>query len=383
MKLKARKTIGTLAKYLAVGTLLVVAWTNVSCKKEDTATFYEASPKKITSTDEGMTADLEIRSNSEWTLFSENSWITLSATSGSGSQKITVTIARNKSTEKREGRINVAGHSGSTVTTVFIEQAGMAKKVDNIIMAHRGAYKEYGHPDNSMAALKQAIELGVYGSECDINITSDGQVIVVHGETFGGLPILYEKYSTLQAKAKLKNGESLPLLEDFLKAVKEGYGTKLVIDVKSLSDEGGGNAQSIKAGVAAAKLIKRMGVQERVMFIVGRIAVFNGVIDEVGGEWPVAYMNAALTPEDFLKSTKGKTKWGNFDITGFGKNPETGKFDPKYTDDLLKKWNDAGVELSFYNIDTEDQIQWYLPHKENVKACSNYPLQLLQRVGKR
>ena len=383
MRLKARKRIGALAKYLAVGTLLIIAWTAVSCKKEEEATFCKAYPKNINATDEGLTADIEITSNSEWTLFSENSWITLSATSGSGSQKITVTIAPNKSTDKRNGRINVAGRSGSTVTTVFIEQDGMTKKVDNIILAHRGAYKEYGHPDNSMAALKQAIELGVYGSECDINITADGQVIVVHGETFGGLPILYEKYSTLQSKAKLKNGESLPLLEDFLKAVKEGYGTKLVIDVKSLSDEGGGNAQSIKAGLAAAKLIKRMGVQERVMFIVGRIAVFRGVIDEVGGEWPVAYMNAALTPEEFLSSTGRKTMWGNFDITGFGKNPETGKFDPKYTDELLKKWNDAGIELSFYNIDTEDQINWYLPHKEDVKACSNYPLQLLKRVGKR
>lgn len=253
-------------------------------------------------------------------------------------------------------------------------------KIDNIIIAHRGACKEFNLPDNSLAALKRSIDLGLYASECDINITSDGKVIVIHGESFGGKPVLGNTYETLKNAGTLSNGEKLPLLEDFLKAVLNGKGTKLMLDIKSLSESAGGNAQSIKAGVAAAKLIKEMKAEKRVMFIIGRLDVFKGVIDEVGSAWDVAYMNHDLTPQKFLSNTGGKTNWGNFDISAFGKNPDTGKFDAAYCEEKYKLWTKAGVRLSFYTIDTDDQINWYLSHKDNVVACTNYPVKLLKAV---
>lgn len=353
------------------------------CKEEEEISFYKVSPMTLDAGDEGITTTVEINSNSDWRLTSSSSWIRFSPMSGSGSGTVEVTISKNTGTSGRTGTLVVHGTSGASVATVSISQAGPEFKVDNLVIAHRGAYAEFGLPDNSLAALKKAIELGLYGSECDINITTDGQVIVVHGESFGGLPVLHYSYSSLRAAGKLKNGESLPLLSEFLTAVKEGCGTKLFIDVKSLSDEGGGNNQSIRAGKAAVELIKRMGVQDRVAFIIGRIGVFNGVIDDIAGEWPVAYMNYSLSPQEHRQYTKDKSLWGNFDISGFGKNPSSGAFDADYAEAQYQKWCDAGLTLSFYNIDTEPLIRWYLPHKETLVVCTNYPVQLLERIGKR
>lgn len=369
-------------RILGISVCLILLVLVPGCKeaKEDIS-FYKVSPMTLVLGEEGVTTTVEINSNSNWRLTSSCRWVQFSPTSGSGSCKVEVVISRNAGTSGRTGTLVLHGTSGASLATVSISQAGQEPKVDNLVIAHRGAYAEFGLPDNSLAALKKAIELGLYGSECDINITTDGQVIVVHGESFGGLPVLHNSYSTLRAKAKLKNGEFLPLLSEFLTAVKEGCGTKLFVDVKSLSDEGGGNDQSIRAGKAAVELIKRMGVQDRVAFIIGRIGVFNGVIDDVAGEWPVAYMNAGITPQQYHSYTQDKTLWGNFDILGFGKNPDTGVFDAKYAEAQYQMWCDAGLTLSFYNIDTEPLIQWYLPHKDTMVVCTNYPVQLLERIG--
>ena len=39
---------------------------------------------------------------------------------------------------------------------------------DNPVISHRGAWKETGHPQNSLASFKAAAELGCHGSECDV-----------------------------------------------------------------------------------------------------------------------------------------------------------------------------------------------------------------------
>ena len=350
-----------------------------ACSKSEVEETYNITPRSVEKTGEQQTFEVAVNSNGPWVLEASEGWIKVSPNTGNGHMNISVTLTENTSQKERYGKITLMSSDMISRSTVSITQSPVSN-VDNIIIAHRGAYKEYGHPDNSVAALKKAVELNFYGSECDINITSDGQVIVLHGESFGGLSVLSNDYATLKNKAKLSNGETLPLLSDFIKVVMEGKGTKLFIDVKSMSETGGGDAQSIKAGNAATKIIKEMGAGSYVTFIIGRLAVFNGVAKSPDVKWPVAYMNHDITPQKFLSNTSGFTTWGNFDISEFGKNPSTSKFDAEYTDKRLKEWNDAGVELSFYNIDTEEQIKWYLPHSKNVKACSNYPSALLKRV---
>ena len=53
------------------------------------------------------------------------------------------------------------------------------------VIAHRGFHATQNSVRNSLSALKHAQDLGAYGSECDINETKDGVLVVVHGPMHG------------------------------------------------------------------------------------------------------------------------------------------------------------------------------------------------------
>ncbi|MBN2307888.1 MAG: hypothetical protein JXR94_02890, partial [Candidatus Hydrogenedentes bacterium] len=49
------------------------------------------------------------------------------------------------------------------------------------VVAHRGAHE--GIPENTLAAYRQAIELGVDFVEIDLRLTRDGEYVSVHNST--------------------------------------------------------------------------------------------------------------------------------------------------------------------------------------------------------
>ena len=64
-------------------------------------------------------------------------------------------------------------------------QPAISQKQTQII-AHRGAWKEFALPENSIAALQKAIELKCYGSEFDVRRTKDGILLVNHDPVYYG-----------------------------------------------------------------------------------------------------------------------------------------------------------------------------------------------------
>jgi len=107
----------------------------------------------------------------------------------------------------------------------------------NKIIAHRGAWKEFNMPQNSVASLKKAIELKCFGTEFDVHLTKDGIVVVNHDADFFGLNIETTNYNDLLIK-ELPNGEKLPTLNDFYSAGLNQTVTKLILEVKT-SEIGG------------------------------------------------------------------------------------------------------------------------------------------------
>jgi glycerophosphoryl diester phosphodiesterase len=49
-----------------------------------------------------------------------------------------------------------------------------------LVLAHRGA-SGYA-PENTMEAFKKAIEMGADGFELDVQLTKDGEIVVIHDE---------------------------------------------------------------------------------------------------------------------------------------------------------------------------------------------------------
>lgn len=126
----------------------------------------------------------------------------------------------------------------------------------NPVVAHRGAFKNKGLPENSVAALKEAIRLGCAGSEFDVRMTADDSLVVNHDPHYHHLDIEKTSYHEL-SKYRLPNGESLPLLRDYLVAgMQDNRQTRLVLEIKP-SGQGPERAASLAAAVVA--MVKAVG----------------------------------------------------------------------------------------------------------------------------
>ncbi len=101
------------------------------------------------------------------------------------------------------------------------------------IIAHRGA-SAY-EPENTLRAIKRALELGADLVEVDVQLSRDGHVVVIHDEsvdrTTNGRG--YVKDMTLDQLRKLDAGlgEKIPTLEEVLDIIKDK--AILIIEIKA------------------------------------------------------------------------------------------------------------------------------------------------------
>lgn len=111
------------------------------------------------------------------------------------------------------------------------------------IWAHRGFSHSY--PENTMAAFRAALDLGVDGLELDVHLSRDGHMVVIHDEhlmrttTGTGLIINHtlEELKRVDAGSKFDSkfaGETIPTLEEVLDLVSESKRSiTLNIEIKS------------------------------------------------------------------------------------------------------------------------------------------------------
>ena len=120
------------------------------------------------------------------------------------------------------------GNGGEEPVVPPTELATDPAPCDNRVVAHRGGSRESGIPDNSRAGLKYTMSLKCYAMECDIYWTKDNKVIIGHAtDTYyiNGLRPWEHTLEEIRKAGVLKNGETIPTLEDFL----ENEGRKLVM----------------------------------------------------------------------------------------------------------------------------------------------------------
>jgi glycerophosphoryl diester phosphodiesterase len=138
------------------------------------------------------------------------------------------------------------------------------KAQDTKIIAHRGAWKEFNLPENSIAALQKAIEIKAFGSEFDVRRTLDGKLVVNHDPTHFGDTIELKTYAALNAK-KLSNGEDLPLLDDYFKTgTASKHNTLLICEIKAALLS---NNTSQLTTTETIALAKKLGIEDKIIYI--------------------------------------------------------------------------------------------------------------------
>ncbi len=103
------------------------------------------------------------------------------------------------------------------VSTSCVISRHDSRFAENVVVAHRGAWKKNALPENSIASLRQAIALGCTGSEFDVRMTADDSLIINHDPRYHDLPIEQTNYADLLA-FKLSNGEELPTQREYILA---------------------------------------------------------------------------------------------------------------------------------------------------------------------
>lgn len=160
-----------------------------------------------------------------------------------------------------------------------------------LVAAHRSAHLV--HPENSLAAIRDAIAIGADIIEIDVRKTKDGVYVLLHDEkidrttTAKGAVSNYT-YDELNKIPLLQNGqptnEHIPTFESALRAAK-GH---IMIDIDFKLD-------STEDAINVCKLIREAGMQKQVLFFVYDYP-YTSTIDSIDNS--IAVMPRAYNKED-------------------------------------------------------------------------------------
>jgi len=115
----------------------------------------------------------------------------------------------------------------------------------NTFIAHRGA--SFVAPENTVAAAKLAWELGADAVECDIHLSKDNRIMVIHDKDTKRTCLSKKNHSIADSPSTLLHdldagiwkdekykGEKIPFLTDIIETVPEGK--TLVVEIKCGSE---------------------------------------------------------------------------------------------------------------------------------------------------
>ena len=168
------------------------------------------------------------------------------------------------------------------------------------IAAHRGFWKceQAVNSQNSIASLTLAQEYSFWGSECDIHLTSDGEIIVNHDNDIDGLVIAEHTYSEL-ASHLLANGEKRPTFDEYLTQAEKASKTVLVVEFKPQ----GSDKRDKELVRKAMKKIRKHGLWDpsRVTFISFSYCCCKSVA-KLAPAFTNQYLNGDIAPANLAKA---------------------------------------------------------------------------------
>ena len=274
------------------------------------------------------------------------------------------------------------------------------QKPNNIVVAHRGAYKAYSGngalPHNSIASLRRAISLGCYGSECDIYWTKDNNVIVAHADSNCKINGLYPWEKTaaeIQASQKLSNGETIPTLQDYLEVlIRESKCTKLVLDIKNITvptsiSDSKRAGYCINACKRAIEIAQQMGATTHIEFIcTGNSTVMTGCAPLCeAAKIEIGWManESASTYKNKGTNYKYAYHWANLSLEHMNDGIIYDGYTKEQGSRTIDEFVNKGIAISVYNVDTDEQMNYYIQNASKLRCiCTNYPKTLLNKMGK-
>jgi glycerophosphoryl diester phosphodiesterase len=212
-------------------------------------------------------------------------------------------------------------------------------KTKNI--AHRGAWKKAALPQNSIASLIHAFEIGCDGSECDVWLTSDDIVVVNHDPDFYGVKIESSTYRQLLEKQH-PNGETIATLEEYLSAMKDFLTARLLIEIKPSQMTPQRSLQLAKSAVAK---VREIGAENYVDYISFDSAVLQKIL-ALDASARVAYLGGDKSPQQL----QDEGFWGaDYHHWVLHAHPH-----------WLKEFHSCGLTFNSWTVNSAQTMRWLL-----------------------
>lgn len=201
-----------------------------------------------------------------------------------------------------------------------------------IVVGHRGCAGI--EPENTLRAFRRAIELGCDMVECDVRLTRDGQLAVMHDErvdrtTNGTGPVAEFTLAELQALDAGK-GEQVPTLETVLETVR-GH-VDILVELKGEGTPG-----------PAVAMVRRLGMERAVVFTCFELARIRRV-RELGADLRTGAIFGQGGPEVVAQAAEAGAE-------ALGVNYR------HQSRELVEAAHAAGLRIRAWNPDTEPEMQ--------------------------
>jgi glycerophosphoryl diester phosphodiesterase len=237
-----------------------------------------------------------------------------------------------------------------------------SKFADNPVVAHRGAFKKNNHPENSIAALREAIRLGCTGAEFDVRMSADNVLLINHDPHYNGLDIEKTNYQQL-AQTKLPNGEALPTLRDYLTVgLQNNTVTQLVVEIKPSASRQRGK----EIAEHVFNLVKELGAEKRVSYISFDIDILKK-LEELDKACITQYLNGDLSPAQLAATG---IDGADYHFSVFRKNPQ-----------WIEEAKKMKLLLNAWTVNDEADMRWLLSQHFDF-ITTNEPELLLSLLAK-
>lgn len=231
----------------------------------------------------------------------------------------------------------------------------------NAIVAHRGAWKKNNLPENSIAALRHAIDLKLPGSEFDVWRTADDSLVINHDAHYNKLLIEETNYLDL-IKFKLSNAEKLPTLYEYItEGKRNNKQTLLVCEIKpsEISKERGQ-----KTALMSVEVIKKLKADKNTCYISFDYDILKA-IRKVDPKTSLQYLEGNKSPKEVKAD---KINGVDYHYSVFKKHPE-----------WIQEAKDNKIILNAWTVNEAVDMDWIIDHKFDY-ITTNEPELLSERL---
>ncbi len=211
------------------------------------------------------------------------------------------------------------------------------------IVAHRGAWKNTQAPQNSIAALEEAIKGKYWGSEFDVCLTKDDVLVVNHDNDFKGLDIATTDFSTL-VEQKLSNGEKLPTAKEYMIAGLK-HPIQMVFEIKPNKL---GKERTVKSTELSYQLVKGLNAINQTVFISFSYDACLR-LRELDKDVRIQYLGSDKSPQDLF----------NDKIYGLDFNTNVYKNNLNY----IKEAKSHQMQTNVWTVNDEETMKYFIEQK--------------------